>query len=178
MSPWLIAVVVVVLIAAVLIVRRTMRGAIVEHLPLMPGESVLLREDGLKVFHKIREARGGTSLTYRVTVALTDRRILVATGGPEGKHKLVLKLIIDYRTPAPPVSDAGYGAYRKKFQLANGYPTYYISPADARVVETNGEAALHITVPFPEHGSLYTEPEVIIYTNRPEKYGEVFPSSA
>jgi hypothetical protein len=174
MSYWYIIVVILFVIVAGALVRRSIRGAIFESMPLLPGESVLLQETGLKVFQKIREASGGQSLTSRVTVLLTDRRILVATGGPEGKHKFFMKMILDYRTPAPPVEDTGYGAYYEKFQLEKGYSSYYISPSDVRFVEKKGQLAVHIKVPFPEHGAFYLEPEVIIYTQQPQRYGEVF----
>ena len=174
MSIWFTVVVVVFVIVAVILIRRQIGGAIFERLPILPDEKVLLVERGLKIFHKIREASGGQSLTYRVTVVLTDRRILIATGGPEGKHKFFIKMILDYRKAAPQVNDSGYGAYYSKFHLENGYATYYVSPKDVHFIEKKGKLAVRIQVAFPEHGSFYVEPEIIIYTDQPEKYREVF----
>jgi hypothetical protein len=175
MPTWFFYLIVAVFaIVAILVIRRQIRGAIFERLPIEPNEKILLEEQGLKVFEKIREATGGRSLTSRVTVVLTDRRILVATGGPEGKHKFFLKMILDYRTAAPEISDTGYSAYYEKFQLSNGYATYYISPSNVSLVEEKGQIAVKIDVPFPEHGSMYVEPEVIIYTKSPETYQLAF----
>ena len=125
MPGWLFAVIVAVFaIVAVVVVRRTQRGAIVERLPLAEGERVLLEEEGLKVFHRSRKTsvRGGGTTMHRVRSVLTDRRVLLATGGPEGTHKFVIMLVLDYTTPATPVGDTGYAAYRQRFKLANGYP--------------------------------------------------------
>jgi hypothetical protein len=175
MPTWVFYLIVVVfVVVAILIISRQIRGAIFERLPIEPDESILLEERGLKVFEKIREASGGKSLTSRVTVVLTNRRILVATGGPEGKHKFFLKMILDYKTPPPVTSDTGYSAYYEKFQLANGYATYYIAPSDVNLVEKKGELAVKIHVPFPEHGSMYVEPEVIIYTKNSAAYRLAF----
>ena len=77
---------------------------------------------------------------------LTDRRILLATGGPEGKHKLVILMILDFTTESPSVAERGYAAYVAKFGLANGYPTYYVSEPDLTV---DGDD-LRFVVPLPE----------------------------
>jgi hypothetical protein len=171
MPGWLFAVIVVVfVVAGVLFVRSKMKGAIVERLPLEEGESVLLEEEHLKVFHRARRtaARGSSgTVTYRVRAVLTDRRILVATGGPAGKHKLVIQMILDYTTPADPVPDSGFAAYRRKFHLERGYPTYAFSAADATVED----GALRIEVPFPECGKGWgPPPEVKLYTEQAERY--------
>jgi len=109
MPGWLFAAIVVVFVAVgVLVVRRMQKGAIVERLPIGPGENVLLEEEGLKVFHRSRRTsvRGGGTVTHRVRAVLTNERILVATGGPEGKHKFVILMILDYTTPAQPVAES------------------------------------------------------------------------
>src|SRR5262245_47168741 len=111
MPGWLFAVIVVVfVVVGVLFVRSRQKNAIVERLPLEPGENVLLEEQGLKLFHRFRRTsvRGGGTVTYRVRAVLTDRRILVATGGPEGKHKFVILMILDYTAPARSVGESGY----------------------------------------------------------------------
>jgi hypothetical protein len=168
---WLFAVIVIIFVAGgVLFVRSKMKGAIVERLPLEDGENVLLEEEGLKVYHRARKGavRGGGTVTYKVRAALTDRRILVATGGPEGKHKLVVQMILDYTTPAEPVPDTGFTAYKRKFHLENGYPTYFFSAADATV---DDGGALRIVVPFPEAGSRWGgPPEVKLYTKQAGRY--------
>lgn len=175
MPSWIFYLIVAVfVIVAFLLIRRSIRGAIFERLPIEPDETILLEERDLKVFAKIREASGGKSLTSRTTVVLTNRRILVATGGPEGKHKFFLRMILDYRTPSPAVSDSGYSAYYEKFKLENGYATYYIKPSDLSLIDIKGENAVQIHVPFPEHGPMYLEPEVIIYTKNPEAYRATF----
>src|SRR5262245_63370036 len=115
MPGWLFAVIVVAfVVGGVLYVRSTQKGRIVESLPLEPGESVLLEEEGLKVFHRFRRmaVRGGGTVTHRVRAVLTNRRILVATGGPEGKHKFVIVMIIDYTAPARTVAVRGYADYK------------------------------------------------------------------
>ena len=174
MPIWFIILLVIFVVVAAVIIRWTIRGAIFERLPIEPGEKVLVTEEGLKVFHKIREASGGQALTYRVRAILTDKRILVATGGPEGKHKFFMKMIIDFSSPAPSIQDTGYGAYREKFHLENGYPTYFISSQDISFIEKGGQTAVRILVPFPEHGSFYVNPEVIIYSKQPEIYRTTF----
>src|SRR5215471_20748290 len=129
MPGWLFAVIVIVFLAvAILLVRRSMKEAIVESLPLADGEQVILEEEGLKISHRgqKRAASGGWTVTSKVRSVLTNRRIILATGGPEGKHKLVIKLVLDYTTPAPHVSESGYPAYLSKFELSNGYPTYQV----------------------------------------------------
>ena len=64
------------LIVAAIVVRRTQRGAIVARLPLLDGETVILEESGLKLFHRSRKtaAHGGGTTTYRVHSTFTDRR--------------------------------------------------------------------------------------------------------
>jgi hypothetical protein len=168
-------VVVLFLVAGVVLVRRTQRGAIVERLPLGAGERVILEEEGLKLFHRFRRraARGGGTTTHRVRSVLTDRRILLATGGPEGKHKFVILMILDYTAPAPPVPDTGYAAYRRKFELQNGYPTYACSAADVSVEEHDDESRLRIVVPFPEAGEGWGDPpEVRLWTPQAARYEE------
>jgi len=167
-------IVVVFVVAGVLFVRSTQKGRVVERLPLEEDENVLLEEEGLKVFHRFRRraVRDGGTVTYRVRAVLTDRRILLATGGPEGKHKFVLLMILDYTTPAEPVPDSGYTAYKRKFHLENGYPTYAFSAADASLEQDDGHvAAVRIVVPFPEGGSSWGDPpEVKLYTTQAERY--------
>jgi hypothetical protein len=171
---WLFAVVVLAfVVVGVVVVRRTQRGAIVARLPLGEGEQVLLEEDGLKLFHKFRRtaARGGGTVTYRVRSVLTDRRVLLATGGPEGKHKFVILMILDYTTEAPPVPETGYAAYRRKFALRNGYPTYGFSAADVSVEEEDGETRLRVVVPFPEAGEGWGDPpDVQLSTPQAARY--------
>lgn len=177
MPGWLFAgIVVVFAVGGVLYVRSKQKGAFVERLPLEEGEHTLLEEEGLKVFHRARRraVRDGGTVTYRVRSVLTDRRILVATGGPEGKHKFVILMILDYTTAAQPVPESGFAAYKSKFHLENGYPTYAFSAADASLEEEHGHvAALRIVVPFPEGGQRWGDPpEVKLYTTQPERYRE------
>src|SRR5262249_44923447 len=166
-------VVVVFVVVGVLIVRRTQRGAIVERLPLDQGEQVLVAEEGAKVFHRARRTarfgRGGT-VTQRVRIVLTDRRILVPTGGPKGRHKFVILLMLAYSAPPAAAAGSGYGAYLETFGLANGYPTYPFTRQDVSFVEEHGKTAVRIVVPFPGGDP----PEVVLYTSRPDAYRERF----
>ena len=174
MPGWLFAVIVVVfVVVAVVVIRRTQRGAFVARLPLAEGERVLLEEEGLKLFHRFRRTSvsGGGTVTHRVRSVLTDRRIFLATGGPEGKHKFVILMILDYTTDAPSVPETGYAAYKRKFGLANGYPTYACSARDVSVEEDDGETRLHVVVPFPEAGSGWGDPpEVRLSTPQAARY--------
>jgi hypothetical protein len=163
------AIVVAFVVVAVVLVRRTQRGAFVDRLPIAAEERVLLEEEGLKLAHRFRRVsvRGGWTVTHRVRSVLTDRRILLATGGPEGKHRFVIVMVLDYTTDSPPVPESGYAAYRRKFGLANGYPTYYCSAADVSV-EDHG---LDIVVPFPEAGPRWgAPPEVRLMTANASRY--------
>jgi hypothetical protein len=166
---WLFALIVVAfVVVAYLVIRSKQRGRIVERLPIEPDENVLLEEEGLTVFHRFRRrsVRGGGTRTHRVRALLTDKRILLATGGPEGKHAFVIVMILDYSTVAPRVAAEGYRAYTEKFRLANGYPTYPFSAADVTI-----DDALRIDVPFPEAGSSWgPPPEVKLYTKQAERY--------
>jgi hypothetical protein len=176
MPGWLFAVIVIVFLAvAIVLVRRSMKGAIVERLPLEDGEQVILEEEGLKITSRGRKGAvaGGWTTTYKVRSVLTDRRIILATGGPEGKHKLVIKVIVDYSTPAPHVSESGYSAYLAKFELSNGYPTYPVTADDVTVERNGSDAELRVVVPFPEGGSSFgPPPEVKITTSQAERYLE------
>jgi hypothetical protein len=172
---WLFAAIVAVfVVGGVVFIRPTQKRAFVARLPLDPGEEVLLEEHGLKVYHRFRRmaARGGGTRTSRVRTVLTERRIVVATGGPEGKHKFVLLMILDYTTPAQPVPERGYEAYKRKFGLENGYPTYAFSAADVSLEQKRGAVtAFRVVVPFPEAGSGWGDPpEVELYTARAETY--------
>lgn len=168
MSTIVFTVILVAFVAvAVVLVRRTLKPAITDRLPLEEGERVLLDEAGLKVDHRIR-SKGVR--THRVRAVLTDRRILLVTGGPEGEHKFLIQMILDYTTPAFPVPERGYSAYKRKFQTANGYPTYCISSENVNLVEEGGRSAVQIDVPFPEHGRLYLPPKVVINTEQAERY--------
>ena len=174
MSGALLAVIVIAfVVVGVVVVRRTQRGAFVTRLPLAEGEHVLLEEEGLKLSYRFRRnaVRGGWSVTHRVRSVLTDRRILLATGGPEGKHKFVMLMILDYTTPAPLVLETGYAAYREKFGLQNGYPTYACSASDVSVDDDDGQTRLRIVVPFPEAGEGWGgPPEVRLSTARAARY--------
>ena len=177
MPGWLFAgIVVAFAVGGVVYVRSKQRGAFVERLPLEEGENTIVEEEGLKIFHRARRRaiRDGGTVTYRVRVRLTDRRILVATGGPEGKHKFVILMILDYTTAAHPVPETGFAAYKTKFHLENGYPTYAFSAADASLEQEDGHVvALRIVVPFPEGGSRWGDPpEVKLYTAQAERYQE------
>jgi hypothetical protein len=155
-------------------VRSTQKRAVVERLPLGEGEDVVLEEEGLKLFHRFRRtaARGGGTVTHRVRAVVTNRRILLATGGPEGEHRFVILMVLDYTTPARTVPESGYAAYKSKFGLENGYPTYAFSAADASVEEEDGDAAaLRIVVPFPEGGPGWGDPpEVTLHTKQAARY--------
>lgn len=177
----LAAIVVGFVVIGVLVVRRTQRGAFVERLPLEDGERVLLDEEGLELYHRPRRraVRGGGTLTYRVRSLLTDRRVLLATGGPEGKHTFVIQLILDYTSPAPDVSDTGYPAYLRKFGLANGYPTYACTAADVTVEEHGDETRLRVVVRFPEAGPRWGDPpEVWLATPHATRYVDAMSSAA
>jgi hypothetical protein len=174
-------IVVVFVIVGVFFVRSSQKRRIVERLPIEQDESVLLEEDGLKVFHRFRRmsVRGGGTVTHRVRAVLTDKRILITTGGPEGKHKFVIVMILDYTAPAQAVPESGYAAYKRKFQLENGYPTYAFSAADVSLEEPQSEViALRIGVPFPEGGVSWGDPpEVKLYTAHAERYREAITRS-
>jgi hypothetical protein len=168
-------IVVAFVVIGVLVVRRLQRGAVVARLPLGEGEQVLLEEDGLKLFHRFRRTsvRGGGTVTRRVRSVLTDRRILLATGGPEGKHKFVILMILDYTTPSPAVPETGYAAYLQKFGLRNGYPTYGCSEGDVSVEQDGDETRLRVVVPFPEAGGGWGDlPEVALTTPQAARYAE------
>jgi hypothetical protein len=168
-------------VVGVVVVRRTQRGAIVARLPLDEDERILLEEEGLKLFHRFRRIslRGGWRVTYRVRSVLTDRRVLLATGGPEGEHKFVILMIVDYTTPAPSVPESGYAAYRRKFGLQNGFPTYACSAADVNVEKHDGATSLHIVVPFPEAGGGWGDPpEVRLVTPQAARYAEAISATA
>ena len=163
-------IVVAFVVVAVVVIRRTQRGAFVERLPIGDDEDVLLEEEGLRLAHRFRRrsVRGAWTVTHRVRSVLTGRRVLLATGGPEGKHTFVILMILDYTTESPPVPETGYAAYRRKFGLANGYPTYYCSAGDVTVA--NDE--LHVVVPFPEAGRGWGDPpEVRLSTSNAGRYG-------
>ena len=174
-------IVIVFVIVGVVYVRSSQKRRVVERLPVEQDENVLLEEAGLKVFHRFRRmaVRGGGTVTHRVRAVLTDRRILVATGGPAGTHKFVLLMILDYTAPAQAVPETGYAAYKKKFQLENGYPTYAFSAADVSLEEREGDVtALRIGVPFPEGGARWGDPpEVKLYTRQAELYREAIAHS-
>ena len=55
-----------------------------------------------------------TPVGSRACSRLTDRRIVLATGGPEGKHMFTLLAILDYTTPADPVPETGLAAYKRE----------------------------------------------------------------
>lgn len=170
-----VVIVIAFLVVAVVLVRRTQRGAVVARLPLGEGEQILLEEAGLKLFHRFRQTavRGGGTVTHRVRSVLTDRRVLLATGGPEGKHKFVILMIIDYTNAAPSVPETGYAAYLRKFGLQNGYPTYACSAGDVSVEEHGGETRLCVVVPFPEAGEGWgPPPEVRLSTPHAARYDE------
>ena len=174
-------IVVAFVIVGVVVVRRTQRGAVVARLPLGEDEQVILEEEGLKLFHRFRRtaARGGGTVTHRVRSVLTDRRVLLATGGPEGKHKFVILMILDYTTAAEPVPESGYAAYRRKFGLENGYPTYACSAGDVSLEEHDGEPRLRILVPFPEGGDSWGDPpEVRLSTPQAARYEHAIRGSA
>src|SRR3954447_11462875 len=182
MPGWLFAVIVVVFaVGGVLYVRSKQKGAFVDRLPVEENESILLEEEGLKVFHRARRraVRGGGTVRYRVRARLTDRRIIVATGGPQGKHKLVILMILDFTTPAEPVPESGFAAYKRKFHLENGYATYAFSASDAGLEEEHGHVeALRIDVPFPEGGRRWGDPpEVKLYSKEAARYREAIDRS-
>jgi hypothetical protein len=164
-------IVVAFLVVAVVLVRRTQRGAFVDRLPIADGEHVLLEEEGLKLAHRSRRrsVRGGWTVTHRVRSVLTDRRVVLATGGPEGKHKFVILMILDYTAESPAVAETGYAAYRRKFGLANGYATYYCSDSDVSVESDE----LHVVVPFPEAGGNWGDPPAVrLSTPNAARYDE------
>jgi len=170
-------IVVAFLVVGVALVRRTQRGAIVARLPLGDDERILLEEEGLKLAHRFRRmsVRGGWTVTHRVRSVLTERRILLATGGPEGRHRFVIVLILDFTTEPPRVTETGYAAYRRKFGLADGYPTYFCSGADVTV---EGGSRLDVVVSFPEAGTRWGgRPEVRLSTPNAERYREAILSA-
>ena len=168
MSTWVFAV--AFLAVAFLLVHFMVRKAVFERLPLAEGELVLLDEHDLRVYRKIRRTPSGHSLTYNVRVVVTDRRIYLATGGPEGKYKFFLLAIVDYVSPAPP--DSSYGTWR------NGYPTYHVRPTDLTFIEEDGRPAVRIVVTSPSPGPLFDQPELILYTHQPDRWRELFAAPA
>ena len=186
------AIVIVFVVVAVVVIRRTQRGAFVARLPLGEGEQVLLEEEGLKLFHRFRRTavRGGGTVTHRVRSVLTDRRILLATGGPEGKHKFVILMILDYTTAAPSGPETGYAAYKRKFGLANGYPTYACSAPTSASRRMTARRACASSSPsprqaragaiLPRYGSRHHKPRVTRkrFAARPAESGEPLVASA
>ncbi len=173
--PVIVIAFVFVFVVVGLYVYKTQKGVIVERLPLDQGEEILLEEEGLKLFHKFRRTavRGGGELTHRVRAVLTDRRIFLATGGPVGEHKFVILMILDYTTPAEPVVESGYAAYKRKFHLENGYPTYAVGVVDVDLGGQSNDSELRIDVPFPEGGPSWGDPpEVKLHTKQAERYRE------
>ena len=74
---------------------------------------------------------------------------------------------------AATVPETGYAAYKRKFGLANGYPTYGCSARDVSVEEDDGETRLRVIVPFPEGGSGWGDPpEVRLMTPQAARYEE------
>jgi hypothetical protein len=169
-STGIFAVVVIAFaVGAFLFVRRTQRGAFVDRLPIEDGEQTLLSEEGLKVWTRFRKmaVRDGGTTTYKVRSTLTDRRIILATGGPEGKHRFTVLAILDYTTPSPPVPETGYEAYKRKFGLSNGYPTYGFAAADLTLTD----AGFTVVVPFSEGGEGWgPPPEVRVRTAEAARY--------
>src|SRR5262249_39062957 len=92
----------------------------------------------------------------------------------EGKHRFVILMILDYTAQAEPVPESGNAAYRRKFHLENGYPTYAVSAADVGIEEKHGNPdALRIDVPFPEGGPGWGDPpEVKLYRPQAARSGE------
>ena len=81
-----VVIVIAFVIVGVVVVRRTQRGAIVARLPIDEGEQRSPRRGGPEARAPVPSAaaRGGGTVTHRVRSVLTDRRVLLATGGPEG----------------------------------------------------------------------------------------------
>jgi hypothetical protein len=163
----IVAVIVVILI---LVVRFTIRGAVVDRLPVDPDERVLLDESDLRVLHRIRDTTGGKTMIGGARVLLTDGRILVATGGPEGKHKFFIRCIVEYGPAASSKLASATGGYHQRFHLEQGFATYPVMKQDIHVAHDE----VRIRVPFPDAGPFFVPPEVTIYSRRPEVYRAIF----
>ena len=169
-------VVVVFAIVAVVVMRRTQRGAFVERLPLDEHEQVLLEEEGLKLRHRFRRRslRGGWRVTHRVRSVLTDRRIVLATGGPEGRHKFVILMIVDYTDRRAAGSrDRVRGVPEEVRPARTATRRTRARRSDVSVDDHHGETRLRIVVPFPEAGEGWGDPpEVELATRQAARYEE------
>ena len=95
----------------------------------------------------------------------------MATGGPEGQHKFVILMILDYTSPGRSVAETGYAAYKTKFGLENAYPTYAFTAADVSLEEERRPVGAAHRGAVPGGGLGLGRPaEVRLYTAQAERY--------
>lgn len=168
------AIVAVILAIAILAIRYSLRGAIMDRLPIEPDEQILCDEENRRVFHRVRDTVDGRVLMYKVRLVLTNRRILIATGGPEGKHKFLIRYIVEHRgTHALTPEEVG-AARAAGYGLDKGYATYRIGAADVALICEDGQTAVRILVPYTVDETFQLPPRLVLYTARPEVYRGLF----
>ena len=130
----------------------------------------------MKLFHRFRRraVRDGGTGHVRVRALLTNRRILLATGGPEGKHKFVILMILDYTTPAPGGTGERVCGLQEEVRPAERLSDVCVLGRGRQPGRgARRRAALRIEVPFPEAGTSWGDPpEVKLFTKQAERYRE------
>lgn len=169
------AIVAVVMLLAIIGIRYAMRGAIFDRLPIAADEQVLAVEPGLRVLWRMPHAANGWETRFGMHVVLTNRRILMATGGPEGKHKFLLVYVVEYVPQRPLTPEELSAATGAGYSMENGYPTYRVGRDNlAVVVEEDGKQVVQVEVPYSNDTTFARPPVLKIYTGQVEKYRAAF----
>jgi len=166
------AIVAVVMLLAIIGIRYAMRGAIFDRLPIAADEQVLAVEPGLRVLWRMPHAANGWETRFGMHVVLTNRRILMATGGPEGKHKFVLVYVVEYTPNRPLTAEELSAAIGAGYGLENGYSTYRVGGDNLTVVQEDGKQVVQVEVPYSNDTTFARPPVLKIYTGQVERYRE------
>lgn len=174
-SPKMIyAIVAAVMLLAIIGIRYAMRGAIFDRLPIAADEQVLAEEPGLRVESRLPHASRGWETRFGMHVVLTNRRILLATGGPEGKHKFVLVYVVEYTPKRTLTAEELAAAKGAGYGLENGYATFRVGADHVTVQEEDGKTMVKVEVPYSNDATFANSPVLKFYTGQADKYRAVF----
>jgi len=152
-------IIIIIFIAAMFIVAILYRNSTLDKLPLLPGETILLEEKGLRI------EQGGSSrstLFINCIVRVTERRIIIAQKLFLRKYKYALRHVITYSGTVDEIE--------LKTVLKMGYLAFAINSSEISIEECERETYLKIKIP---ESSLTRGQYVRIKTHDIEEYKKI-----
>ena len=169
--PTVIALVIfAVLIAVVYFLTRGGTWTL-DKLVYLPGEKMIFTDDAER-FEAMFRAKQIKNTFPNAHIVVTNKRILLTQKMLFSKDQYAIRYVINYADQGPELTqkDLMGGALLKARNTKENFLTLYTSTD--RMSITDG--SIEITIPFKDHGPLFSEPIFNIFTTHVDTYRSVF----